>query len=461
MAWLRPRMRLPAALRRQGWSLRRRLLLAVIGTSVALWLLSLGVFIAVTWSATSEFYDEALEEGARLILQLDAGGAAGAAAESDFDDEMAQARKLRMYYQLVAADGRVLLRGRRTPDAAFVPEVSGEDDFVDVLADGELWRVHVRRGANGVSAQVAQPMEERLDLLEDATEALVWPALGLLVVLALLSWFIVRRLLRPLERTAARIAAKSPLDLSPLERQAPAPPQELQPVLDAIDALLARLARALDSERRFTSEAAHELRTPLAALRTRMQLVERQLQLPESHMAALRADLDRCTALVESLLTLARLDPQEQPLERRRVSLDALIDALDAKPAAARGMQLQRALAAPAVPGTPELLHIVLRNLLDNAVRYGRPGGRIRIESQTLPHGVVRLAVRDDGPGVSATERVRLGERFFRVLGTGASGNGLGLSIVRRIATLHGAALRFESGLEGSGLGVVLEFPPA
>src|SRR5690606_18714303 len=136
------------------------------------------------------------------------------------------------------------------------------------------------------------------------------------------------------------IAAKSPLDLSPLERQAPAPPQELQPVLDAIDALLARLARALDSERRFTSEAAHELRTPLAALRTRMQLVERQLQLPESHMAALRADLDRCTALVESLLTLARLDPQEQPLERRRVSLDALIDALDAKPAAARGMQL-------------------------------------------------------------------------------------------------------------------------
>ena len=443
--------------RHAHWSLRRRLLLMVMGTSIALWLVSLAIVISVAWFATSEVFDEALEEGARLVLQLGSESDAAANPRRELSDGRGEAMKLRMYYQIVAPDGRVLLRADDTPRSAFVPRVESRKSYANVWVDNELWRVHVRRAPDGSSAQVGQPMEERLELLGDMAENLAWPALGLLVLLGLVSWRQIRRLLRPLEDTAMRIAAQSLQDLSPIA--VPNPPRELQTILDALNALLARLGVALDSERRFTNDAAHELRTPLAALRMRVQLIERELQLPGPHLQQLRADLDRCTGLIESLLALARLDPQAEPLQREAVALDALIDALDFAPAHARNMRVQRALDVTHLQATPTLIASALRNLLDNAVRYGSAGGEVRIEAQRLPGGGVRLAVRDDGPGVPLEQRARLGERFFRVLGTGQPGNGLGLSIVARIAALHGATLRFEEGLEGRGLGVVLDFP--
>ncbi|MDA7415088.1 ATP-binding protein [Xenophilus arseniciresistens] len=453
MTWAPHRLR-----RGQGWSLRRRLLLTVMGVSISLWLVSLGIVIGVAWFATSEVYDDALEEGSRLVLQLGAASGQGAGADA-LRAGRGGALKLRLVYQLVAADGRVLQRGEDAPEAAFVPPAElRSDDYATVRADGELWRVHMRRGEGGLSAQVAQPMQERLELLEDMAENLAWPALLLLAVLGLLSWVLIRRLLRPLEEAATRIAAKSPQDLSAVDAQGL--PRELRPIVDALDALLMRLGQALESERRFTADAAHELRTPLAALRMRVQLAQRESRLPDAHLAQLRADVDRCTALVESLLALTRLEPQAQPLLREPVDLAELLDtlapALPPPPAA----HLQRALAVARVPAVPTLLASALRNLIANAVHYGPPGVTVRVESGALPGGGVRIAVRDDGPGVPPDQRARLGERFFRVLGTGRPGNGLGLSIVARIAALHGAPLRFEEGIDGHGLGVVLDFPP-
>lgn len=445
-----------AAFPRRGWSLRRRLLLAVMGTSVGLWLTSLAIVVGVAWFATSDVFDDALEEGSRLVLQLAPQGEAAAGAFPGLRPGRGDALRLRMYYQLVAPDGRVLLRGEDTPATAFRPRAQHEETAT-VRVEGEFWRVHVRPGPGGVTAQVAQPMEERLELLEEMAENLAWPALALLALLGLLSWLLIRRLLRPLEDTALRIDAKSPHDLTPV--QAPDPPRELQPILAALNALLARLAAALDGERRFTADAAHELRTPLAALRMRVQLIERELKLPDTHLRQLRADLDRCTALVEGLLALARLEPQAEPLAREAVDLEALLDGLDLQ-AQAPGVQVERDLVVPRLRAAPALLASALRNLVDNAVRYGREGGRVRIESARLPQGGTRLAVRDDGTGVPTAQRARLGERFFRVLGTGQTGNGLGLSIVARIAALHGASLRFEDGLDGRGLSVVLDFPP-
>jgi len=445
-----------AAFPRRGWSLRRRLLLAVMGTSVGLWLTSLAIVVGVAWFATSDVFDDALEEGSRLVLQLAPQGEAAAGAFPGLRPGRGDALRLRMYYQLVAPDGRVLLRGEDTPATAFRPRAQHEETAT-VRVEGEFWRVHVRPGPGGVTAQVAQPMEERLELLEEMAENLAWPALALLALLGLLSWLLIRRLLRPLEDTALRIDAKSPHDLTPV--QAPDPPRELQPILAALNALLARLAAALDGERRFTADAAHELRTPLAALRMRVQLIERELKLPDTHLRQLRADLDRCTALVEGLLALARLEPQVEPLAREAVDLEALLDGLDLQ-AQAPGVQVERDLVVPRLRAAPALLASALRNLVDNAVRYGREGGRVRIESARLPQGGTRLAVRDDGTGVPTAQRARLGERFFRVLGTGQTGNGLGLSIVARIAALHGASLRFEDGLDGRGLSVVLDFPP-
>lgn len=457
-SWLRSGRRplpLDASLPRGGWSLRRRLLLAVMGTSIGLWLISLAIIVSVAWFATSDVFDDALEEGSRLVLQLAPQGEAAADWTKGPSMGRGDALKLRMYYQLVSSDGRVLLRGDDTPPTAFLPDVQHEKKAT-VWVENELWRVHARPGPGGITAQVAQPMEERLELLEDMAENLAWPALALLALLGLLSWFLIRRLLRPLEDTALRIDAKSPHDLTPV--QAPNPPRELQPILNALNALLGRLAAALDGERRFTADAAHELRTPLAALRMRVQLIERELQLPSAHLQQLRADLDRCTALVESLLALARLEPQAEPLVQEAVDLNALLDSLNLEPQAI-GLRMERALAVPQLRASPALLASALRNLVDNAMRYSRENGRIRIESSRLPQGGTRLAVRDDGMGVLPELRERLGERFFRVLGTGQTGNGLGLSIVARIAALHDADMRFEDGLDGQGLSVILDFP--
>ncbi|RYF62272.1 MAG: HAMP domain-containing protein, partial [Comamonadaceae bacterium] len=321
MVWLRGwrgrwALRKEARARPRGWSLRRRLLMTVMGVSISLWLVSLAIVIGVAWFATSDVYDDALEEGAGLVLQLGASGRDGAVSE-ELRSGRGEALKLRMVYQLVGADGRVLLRGDDAPKTAFVPDASRMKGEATVRVDGELWRVYVRRGEGGLSAQVAQPLEERLELLEDMAEKLAWPALVLLAVLGLLSWVLIRRLLRPLEDTATRIAAKSPQDLSPVDAQGL--PRELQPIVDALNALLARLGSALDSERRFTADAAHELRTPLAALRMRVQLIERERQVPDAHLRQLRADVDRSTALVESLLALTRLEPQAQAPAREAV----------------------------------------------------------------------------------------------------------------------------------------------
>jgi len=463
--WRRKRAGREADAAPAAYSLRRRLIVSVLGASVVLWLVSLFFIVRVAWHETSDVFDDALKESARLALVL----GDNLQRQGVLEDEVLTGReptKVRLYYQLVAADGRVLRRAERAPEQAFVPSPDKDKGYRNVFVGGEPWRVYLLRSREGgFSVQVGQPWRARTEILQEMAEDLVWPALAVLLVLATVCWLAIRQLLRPIERTAARIAAKSPDDLCavPLAHE----PRELQPIVRALNTVLGRLDGALQSERRFTADAAHELRTPLAALRTRIQLMQRQQAGPAPGLQQLREDVDRCTALVENLLALARLDP-EQPagLACEAVPLAPLLATLAADfrhgPAAARGMVLEIEAEADTAWAHPALLQSALRNLLDNAARYGAAPGRVRLEARPLPHGAVRLSVRDDGPGVPAAERARLTERFFRVLGTGAAGSGLGLSIVARIAALHGAALRFESGLGGSageGLGVVLELP--
>jgi signal transduction histidine kinase len=443
---------------RAAYSLRRRLLAWVLGASVTAWLASLAIVVGVAWHESSEVFDEAMEETARLALALGA-DAPGPGTTARAGAALAGESRLKLYHQLVGADDRVRSRAEDAPEQPFVRGDQRRDFHTNVWIDGVYWRVYVERDTrSGLTAQVGQPWKERLDLLEEMAEKLAWPALALLLLLGTVCWLAIRRQLAPLERTAAGIAAKSPQDLSPVADAGQ--PRELRPILDALNALLGRLGTALASERRFTADAAHELRTPLAALRMRVQLLERQQAGPAEPLRALREDVDRCTALVESLLALARLDPDNAAPARQAVDLAALFDGLDRSTAQARGIAVTQDVGVATLQAEPALLASALRGLLDNAVRYGRPGGRVHLSATPRPDGGVRLGVHDDGPGVAPAERARLGERFFRVLGTGQAGNGLGLSIVARIATLHGARLQFVDGLDGRGLAVLLDFPP-
>ncbi|MEN4919025.1 ATP-binding protein [Achromobacter spanius] len=446
-----------------GYSLRRRLVSTTLGSSILVGLVSTLIVLAIARKEVNDAYDDWLKEGARLVLALGEGSIGRDSGEGKPGDAQPS---LRLDYQLVSRSGQVLLRGEDAPKRPFVDPDRRGDRYYDVRADGEDWRVYVRHHDTlGFSAQVGQELDDRTDLIWDMLESLAWPLVGLWVLLGLINWLLIWRLLKPLERMARGIEAKSPADLSPVADDSQA--YEVRSVVAALNRLLGRLDRALEGERRFTADAAHELRTPLAALASRIQVLQRshpaeQAPALAAQLQRLRADMMRATALVENLLQLARLDPQSaDALPRERIAAQALLqDAADAcaQGAAARGATITVDVREPELYGNRDALFTALRNLIHNAISYGRRNGQVLVAAERIGQHVA-LSVSDDGDGVSPADLERLTQRFFRVLGSDVPGNGLGLSIVARVAEVHRAELRFGPGLNGRGLGVTLLLP--
>ena len=435
------------------YSLARRLIATTVGGSVLVGLVSTAIVLFIAWEEVNDAFDDTLKEGAQIALALGEGAAIG-----QVDSE--RGPRMKLNYQIIAKNGTVALRGKDAPRQPFVDPAGKSGHFYDVYVHDDWWRVYLRRSdAQGISVQIGQKWDKRSELVFDALESLAWPLALLWALLALANWWLVRRLVRPLTQMAHSLAAQSPTDLTPVAEGPPA--HEIRAVTTALNRLLTRLAQALEGERRFTADAAHELRTPLAALASRLQVLQRSHPALAAELQPLRDDLARSTALVENLLQLARLDPESaDAIAMGSVDLPALFDdALRAcaPAAAAHHIRLATDCQVPTLPGHRDWLFSALRNLIDNAIRYGRDGGQVRIEA-VRRHGAVEIAVRDDGPGVSSADRERLTQRFFRVLGTGRQGSGLGLSIVARVAQLHGATLSFDSGIDGAGLSVVIRF---
>jgi two-component system sensor histidine kinase QseC len=443
----------------EAWSLRRRLLAAIVAASTVLWLAGLGIVTAIGWRATNEVFDDALEESGYLIM----------AATSDWSERGLLAelhggagpgRKVDMQYQIVA-DGRVIQRTGGAPAQPFVTGFDDDDGFADADAGGHRWRVFVVRDEERrVEVQVGQRHKKRYDILEELAESLWLTVPAFLALLLLVCWLLIGRILKPMRRTAAAIAAKTADDLTRVAIDGQ--PRELLPVVQALNGVLERLDGALQAERRFTADAAHELRTPLAGLHMHVQLLQRQYPELAEPFRKLRQDIARVTDLVDGLLALARLDPLERgQLKLQQVALAPLLERLladHASEAGRRRIALSVRCELEVVRADPQLLEIMLRNLVDNALRYCPKGSRVEVEG-LQQGGRARIAVRDDGAGVGEADRRRLGERFFRVLGQEAGGSGLGLSIVKRIADLHGMSLRFGAGIDGRGLGVFLDAP--
>lgn len=463
MKWRRARpKRPPAAV--GAYSLRRRLISTTLGSSVAVGIISTVIVLVLAWKEVSDTFDDTLEEGARLVLALGEGiSAAGLVARGRGDDAEPA---LRLDYQIISRDGVVIRRGEDAPKKPFVDPSRRDDRFYDVWVSNKRWRVYIREhDTQDFSVQIGQEWEDRTDLIVDMLESLAWPLVGLWVLLGLVNWWLIRRLITPLERLARDMETKSPADLTALTYEGKA--IEIGTVVAALNGMLGRLARALEGERRFTSDAAHELRTPLAALASRVQVLQRRLATDDTQAIAadlqrLRIDIARSTALVESLLELARLDPEStDALMAETIDARALIDEAVkacASDAAARRVSVTVDCRVATITGNRDGLRTALRNLLHNAISYGHQGGRVEVAIAQRGDAVT-LAVRDDGPGVDQADLERLTQRFFRVLGSDVQGSGLGLSIVARIAQLHGAALHFGPGLDGRGLGVELVLP--
>ena len=341
---------------------------------------------------------------------------------------------------------------------AVLPEITTLG-FSTVATSEGRWRVFGVQALTRV-IQVAQPMSIREQRAAELALQTLKPFALLLPVLALLIWIAVGSALEPLRRLTAQVKARrvNALDALPAERL----PEEVQPLVLALNDLLGRLRAALERERAFMADAAHELRTPLTALHLQLGMLARASSEAEREaaMSILSAGVQRANHLIEQMLMLARQEPRADS-PRLPVRLDELAREIVAElvPLAdARQIDLGVAAAQPAtVIADPDALRTLLRNLIDNAVRYTADGGRVDVTVESSGTAA-RITVSDNGPGIPPEERSRVFDRFYRRAGTASPGSGLGLSIVKAIADAHGATLTLNDGPSGRGLAVTVSF---
>lgn len=343
--------------------------------------------------------------------------------------------------------------------------------FSSVTTSEGRWRVYGTQALTKV-IQVAQPMHVREQQAVDLALKTLRPFGLLLPVLAFLIWIAVGGALEPLRRLTMLVKSRRVDALDPLPNERL--PDEVRPLVGALNDLLGRLGSVLDRERAFMADAAHELRTPLTALHLQMGMLARAENEAERNdaMERLSAGVQRAIRLVEQMLSFARQEPRAEP-GRVRVALNDVARDVVAElvPLAdAKNIDLGISNSQPAfVLGDPDALRTLTRNLVDNAVRYTPSGGRVDVsvenstdtaatQPQAAPTHAV-LKVIDNGPGIPAEERSRVLDRFYRRPGTSPSGSGLGMAIVKAIADTHGATLALDSGDDGHGLAVSVSFP--
>jgi two-component system, OmpR family, sensor histidine kinase QseC len=440
-----------------GRSLQLRLLVLL---SVSLTLVWLAV-AAWTWVDARHEVDELMDShlaqaAAILVVQpLDLE-----------DDAVADAPALHKYSARVAFqvfhEGALVMRSANVGVEPLSDERRG---FDTVRHDGESWRVFATRGAEGdVQVYVGEQVDSRNDIVWAMLRGMLLPMALALPVLAALLWWAVHRALVPLRTLGHTLGQRAPDALKPVV--VPDVPTEMQPLVAELNGLLARIERMVLSERRFTADAAHELRTPIAAIRAQAQVAlgagddaaQRDLA-----MHTTLAGCDRAAHLVDQLLALARLEAGAAAPSNAVCDLRALAQlvAADLAPAAlARGQDLElEALGDGASVCAPAAwLAMLLRNVVDNALRYSPDGARVLVRVSGTPEQVV-LDVHDSGPGMASADLQRLGERFFRVLGHSQPGSGLGWSIVRRIVDVTGAQVAVQPSALLGGLQVQVTWP--
>ncbi|MBK1615669.1 two-component sensor histidine kinase [Rubrivivax gelatinosus] len=480
-------------------SLQGRLVLLVLGLVVLLWAGTVAVTFRDTRRELAELLDAHLAQAATLLVaqqvrvieddddderrarderkqrrETRAEGQERRRRHHDHDEERFGALSLKHYSPRVVFqiwhEGRLVQRSANAPEQRLDrfgtdgrPGRERDGGFGTVRIDGEPWRLFSARGSDrDVQVFVAEHLGSRRAILHALLLGTLWPLLLGLPLLALGIWWAVRAGTTPLRRLGRTLAAREPQTLAPVD--VADAPSEMQPMIDELNSLFGRIARMLETERRFTADAAHELRTPIAAIRTQAQVALAEGD-GERRRHALQATIegcDRAVRLVEQLLTLARLDAGGAAPTMAPVALAAVARrsaAALAPQALARGQTLElEADDEIRLEGVEALLAVLLRNLLDNALRYSPAGARVHATLQR--HGsTVVLTVEDSGAGMADADIARLGERFFRVLGQDASGSGLGWSIVRRIAALHHAQVDVTRSAALGGLAVRVIWP--
>ncbi|MGE0386071.1 MAG: ATP-binding protein [Gammaproteobacteria bacterium] len=437
-----------------GPSLRRRLAATLLGGMALAWIVAAGFTVARTRAELGELLDAHLAQStAMLIAQV--GHEVEEMEEVHAPDLHKYARNVA--FQVWSGEGRLMLHSADAPDV----RLSAVDEgYSDTAAGGRRWRVYSRRVPDSdYVVQVAELREARAGLARTVLGHLLLPLAAALPLLGLAISLAVGVSLRPLRRVSGEIARRDPKYLEPIRV---AVPEEIAPVVAQLNALLARVSASLEGERRFTSDAAHELRTPLAGIRAQLQVAQGAAADAERARAIAQAlaACDRLAHLVQQMLTLARLehDAWQAPAaneDLHALAAAALIDAASA--AETKGIALALEGTTARAPVHAALWAVLLRNLLDNAIAYSPSGTTVTVTVARTGQGA-DVAVCDQGPGIAAPLRAEALQRFRRLDDHRAPGSGLGLSIVARIAELHGASLTLADA-PGGGLCAQVRLP--
>jgi two-component system, OmpR family, sensor histidine kinase QseC len=440
-------------------SVRRQLLVVLLtGVSVA-WLAAATVSFRDARHEVAEVLDAHLAQTASLIsVQRD-----GNEDEDEVDTEHAPVlhRYGRRVMFQVWKNGTTL--GLHSQHAPNTPLSIVRDGFSDATIGGARWRVFSTRDAGDrVLVQVAEQDYQRDELATAVARNFVVPLAITLPILGVMIWAAVGRATQSLTSVNEQVASRAADSLTPLD--VADAPSEIGALVTSLNQLFRRVHGLIEQERRFTADAAHELRTPLAGIRAQAQVARNAANDAERLHAldGVLAGCDRATHAVEQMLTLARLAPdavsyQPAPLELAAVLKGTISDLVPA--ALAKGMDIELTHEHHVlVSGDAGLLSILFRNVIDNAIRYSAPGTKVDVNMEVADSDV-RVTVRDAGPGIPVEQRANVGRRFYRAPGTQAPGTGLGLSIVQRIVDLHRGTIRLDSPATTIGLEVTIALP--
>ncbi len=436
-------------------SLQQKLVKNSVYSSIIAGLISLLLLLGISVYQTMHLQDEVMDEISDMLLITDVTKSSGQIDElSDQFD---------IHYRLVY-EGQTLTQSEDGEKAVFqhMSKHHAKKGYSMLLYKNKLWRTYVQSDSD-MTLYAVQPLQVRF--MEIASTVASYA--GILAVLWALQWLIVhfsiQRQFKSIHALSHQISEKSADDLEPIISPQPEL-AELQPMVQQLNHMLERVKLSLLAEQRFTADASHELRSPLSAIQMRVQVLKRKYQdhpqLTEELMQ-IQQDVGRGTQVLENLLTLARLDPSNpEDLPKAEIDLSSVtkevINAL-APFIQQKNIHIDVQLQPAPVYGNAELLYTCLRNLLDNAIRYADEQGEIKITGGSDEQGT-QWSIEDDGTLVTDEVLQRLGERFYRALGTHTQGTGLGLSICKKVIELHQAHITFSKTATG-GLQADIIFP--
>ena len=453
-------------------SIRKRLLFLLVGVIGSLWAIVTWQVYIETQHEVEELFDAQLAQSARVLFGL---------IKHEIEDQEDEAEERERHFVLDvdtfhpahryeqklaflvrSSDGKFLFRSATAP----LFSIPNEDDthYTNQALEGQLWRVFtLREGQFWV--QTAERYDIRNELIHQVISSTLSIFLISIPLVAMLIWFSIGHSLKPLHQVASEISARRPEQLQQIDINKV--PLEIRELINALNALFSRLHHAFENERRFTADAAHELRTPLAAIKTQAQVAQRAKDSQQRQQALQKMimGLDRATHLVEQLLNLARIEATQTLPISGCIDLHELVNhvIINLTPQAldkAIDLGLETELDVSITRGHWEALELMMRNLVDNAIHYTPPGGHVTITLTKDSPSFLTLCIIDTGPGIPLEQKKRIFERFYRGNNHNQSGSGLGLSIAQRVAQLHHLNIQLLNNPDrNNGLCVQIQFP--